>query len=208
MRWEEITQKCEVIGEVSRVHESKIYVYVYQDKLHLVRIGSIVAVDSEGDKPMGVVLSVSVEPRAQTITPTRGMSREEIATAYPDIETAYHIRTAVVVYTSYLDTSGRIVHGRSRMPSLHDRVYILSDCDLLREFFAPDGQWNFEFLMYYIEGGASLTSLLDFITTHAEFFRRHDSEKSEIVEVLVDALIPLVDSKFLPAILRRVGQIW
>ncbi len=178
--------KSKAVGEVAGVEAGKIEVFVYPEYYPRVRVGSVLAIDSEGSKPVGIVIKLAHTARHAGIVPLR-KTRQEIRNAYPDIE-RYYRYVSTIAYTSNI-TSGNIVHVRTSMPRLHDLVYIIGSNDLLDAFFKPDGEWNFDFLRYYIAEGASILEIREFFYTYKEYFQDYRDDKEEVISKLVRVLL-------------------
>mgnify|MGYP000748820361 CR=1 FL=1 len=167
------------IGEVASVEGDVIEVFVYPEKFHKVRVGSILLIDSEYVKPMGVVLKLSHSSRYGSFTPLR-QTRSEIDAAYPDLKN-YHKFVTSVAYTSVLDDE-TVRHFRKSMPLLHDLVYIIEDEDLLERFMKPEGDWDFRFLEYFVKAGATHVEIREFFLNHLDFFKKRVGEFEDIVQ--------------------------
>jgi len=155
-----IASKDSAIGEVASVEGEAFEVFVYPECYPRVHVGDIVIVDSGDEKAVGVVSRLSHRSRLGSFTPLH-RTRSEIREAYPDIE-SYYLFTLTVTYTSHFN--GReIVHMRGAMPKLHDLVYLIEDDELIRMFFDA----GFDFLLYYVEGGAGPLEVRELLHRHS-----------------------------------------
>ena len=180
------SQKENAIGEVAAVEAGKIEIYIYPECYPLVHIGDILAINAEGKKPIGLVLKLAHTSRYGSFTPMKS-TRYEIQQTYPDLD-KYHNFVSTMVYTSHL-SSNSVVHVRASMPRLHDLVYLVSDKDLLDDFFKPGGSWNLSFLKYYILEGAGSLELREFLYNHRSYFERYRGEQEEIIRELTRILL-------------------
>lgn len=172
--WDELfSDKEGAVGEVAAVEGNLIEVFVYPEHFHRVRVGKVVAISSEGDKPMGLVLRLAHTSGLGSFTPMK-RTRQEIAQTYPDLD-RYHKFTSAVAYTSHMSHRG-VVHSRSAMPRLHDLVFLVEPHDLLKAYFKPNGAWDLRFLGYFTAAGASLLELSEFIEVHKDFIMKEDLE--------------------------------
>jgi len=184
--WESVfLDKTRAVGEVAGVEAGKIDVFVYPESYPLVRVGSILVVDSEGCKPIGIVMKLAHTSHHGSIVPLR-KTRQEIRSAYPDIE-RYYRYVSTIVYTSNV-VGGSVSHVRASMPRLHDLVYLVDSKELLDSFFRPQGEWNFEFLRYYIAEGSGNLEVRELFYTHREFFMEYQQEKKQVISAIVNSL--------------------
>jgi len=185
--WGELlSEKRRAIGEVASVEGGKIEIFVYPEFYPRVHIGSVLIVDSEETKPIGLALKLAHSARHGQMVPLH-RTRSEISDMYPDIE-KYHRFVSTMAYTSHL-RGDEIIHVRSSMPKLHDLVFLVDSKSLLVRFFKPKDIWDFSFMRYYVAEGASYLELREFFYHHREFFSDFLSEKDEIVSRVVYALI-------------------
>ena len=176
--WSElISTEDNLIGEIANVDGDILEIFVYPEKFNSVAVGSIVLVNAEAIKPIGVVLKKAHSAKYNSFTPLK-KSRGELAEAYPDLE-AYHDFVTTAVYTSNL-RSGYIRHFRGPLPKLHDLVYIINDDSLLEQFFKPRGNWDFSFLEYYLASGATHLEIRELFYNNQQFFTERKGEKQEI----------------------------
>ncbi|MGQ4892597.1 MAG: hypothetical protein ACP6IP_08930 [Candidatus Njordarchaeia archaeon] len=180
--WSElISMKDNLIGEIANVDGDILDIFVYPDKFNLVAVGSIIIVETENVKPLGIVLKKAHKAKYNSFTPLK-KSRGELAEAYPDLE-AYHDFVTTVVYTSVL-RDDEIKHFRGPLPKLHDLVYIVRSENLLESFFKPGGNWDFSFLEYYLASGATHLEIREMFYNNLNFFSTKKLEKQEIIASL------------------------
>lgn len=181
-RWRYIfSNKDNAVGEVASVDSDVFEVYLYPAYYPRVKVGTIIAVDSEGSKAIGIILKLSHRSRLGSFTPLR-RTRAEIQQAYPDLE-RYHNFVCTAVYTSHV-SGEKLLHYRASMPRLHDLVYIVEDHELLYDFFNTG---DFEFIRYYVSSGAGLLEMREFLHLHSSILRRFDIQY--ITRGLVRALM-------------------
>lgn len=182
MAWAKLfAVKDNAIGEVARVDADRIYILVYPEHFHKVRVGSIIAIDSEGIKPVGVVIRTAQESRRGQIQPLR-KPREDLLKLYPDIENYYRL-VSTVAYTSHVNED-ILYHVRASMPRLHDLAFLVDSNELLDAFFRAGEKWDFSFLSYIIREGAEPTSIKELFFTHRKYFlERAPDIKNLIYEV-------------------------
>ncbi|MHA1617378.1 MAG: hypothetical protein ACTSX9_08755 [Candidatus Njordarchaeales archaeon] len=205
--WENILgKKDQAIGEVAGTEGGIIEIFVYPEHFSKIRVGSILIIDSENQKPMGLVLKLAHSSRYGTFTPMK-MTRTEISNAYPDIE-RYHLFVSTIAYTSYLDDANIVRHGRAGPPKLHDLVYLIksSDFDALLSFFRPNNKWDFTFLGYFFAEGATKWEFRDFLLLYRDFFKRFENEKDNILQTLIRA-ISRAKPELLSALLEEISEI-
>ncbi len=184
--WAELlSDKNRAVGEVAGVEAGKIEVFVYPEFYPNIHVGSILLVDSENAKPVGLVLKLAHSTQHGQIMPLR-KTRDELARIYPDID-RYYRYVCVMAYTSHL-SGNRIVHVRASMPRLHDLVFVVNSDALLDLFLRPEGSWNFDFLRYYIAEGASSLELREFFYHHRDYFSRFGADRNSIVSKVARTL--------------------
>jgi hypothetical protein len=167
-----------LIGEVAHIEDDIIDVFVYPERFKEVSKGSILLIDSGDFKPVGIVLKTAHSSRYGSFAPLR-LSRESLEDAYPDIKN-YHKFVTTILYTSVLK-DGKISHFRYSAPLLHDQVYIIKDHSLLEHFFKPRGEWDFSFLEYLMNYGASHLDLRELFFSHLDFFKANIDEVDLII---------------------------
>ncbi len=158
--------KDNAVGEVAAVEGNVFEVYLYPPYYPRVRIGTVMVVNSEGTKAIGIVVRLSHRSRLGSFNPLH-RTRAEIEQAYPDLE-RYHNFVCTVAYTSHLD-GNKLIHSRASMPRLHDLVYLVNDRELLHSFF---NSRSFDFLRYYIMAGAGPLEVKELFQLHAPIFRK------------------------------------
>ena len=196
------SKKNTAIGEVAGIEAGKIEVFVYPEFFNKVRIGSILVINSDSIKPIGLVLKLAHTSRYGSFTPMR-MTRSEITKAYPDLE-KYQMFVSTMIYTSHLDMDKSIKHFRAGAPKLHDLVYLVKEKPLLDAFFKPRS-WNFDFLRYFFEEGAGILEFRDFLYTHKRYFQEKTSEKEDVLRAIINSLLP--SSVDLRLVLQEISEI-
>jgi len=185
--WDELfSSKDRAVGEVAAVEAGKIEIYVYPEFYPLIRVGSILSINSENTKVLGLVVKLAHRSKHGTFTPMKS-TRYEIQKAYPDLE-KYHNFVSTMVYTSHLH-GNHVVHVRASMPRLHDLVYVVKDEPLLDMFFKPKGTWDLNFLRYYIVEGAGPLEVREFFYNHKDYFIKHMHEKESLIREITRALL-------------------
>jgi len=181
-RWRTILSlKDGAVGEIASVENNVFEVYIYPVYYPKIRVGTILAVNSETNKAIGIILKLSHRSRLGGFTPLH-RTRAEINQAYPDLD-RYHDFVCTSVYTSHFNGEN-LFHYRASMPRLHDLVYIIEDSELLHDFFNTG---NFEFIRYYILSGANLLEIREFLNLHSQILRKLD--RQWIVNNLMRALL-------------------
>ncbi|MHA1609354.1 MAG: hypothetical protein ACTSUJ_05040 [Candidatus Njordarchaeales archaeon] len=184
-----MSDKTRAIGEVAGIEGGKIEIFVYPEYFSRVRIGSILIINSEQYKPMGLVLKLAHSSRYGTFTPMK-MTRSEITSTYPDLE-RYHLFVSTIAYTSHLDERKNVKHARAGPPKLHDLVFLVNNDQhkALSSFFKPNNSWNFDFLRYFFAEGASRLEFRDFLIFYRDFFEKMRNEKENILQALIKSII-------------------
>jgi len=186
MSWAELfSRKENAIGEVTGVDAGRIEIFVYPECYPRIRVGSIIAINSEEIKPVGLVIRMAHRPRHGQIQPLR-KTRSEILKSYPDID-KYHRFVSTIAYTSHV-RGDKLFHVRASMPRLHDLAFLVEIEDLLDAFFRPYGRWNFEFLRYFLMEGGGALELRELFFTHRNYFLSKSDDLKDIVEALAVAL--------------------
>ncbi|MEM4677474.1 MAG: hypothetical protein QXY55_06255 [Candidatus Korarchaeota archaeon] len=177
--------KENAIGEVACVRAGEIDIFVYPEHYSEIRVGSIIAINSDQVKPVGLAVNIAHEPRHGSIHPLR-KGREEILREYPDIDYQHRL-VLTVVYSSHVK-GNTLYHVPASMPRLHDLAFLVNSNDLLDAFFRPNGEWNFDFLRYVIEAGAQPLTLRGLFFTHRDYFLSKDPNCQSLVRALARPL--------------------
>ena len=185
--WYELfSRKDNAIGEVAGVEAGRIEIYIYPEFYPSIHVGTILAINSEKIKAMGLVIKLAHSSRYGSFTPMKS-TRQEIRQAYPDLD-KYHNFVSTMVYTSHLYRD-QIIHVRASMPRLHDLVYIVHNELLLDKFFKPKGSWDFSFLRYYILEGAGPLEVKEFFYKYKDYFIKHENEKECLIKEVTRILL-------------------
>lgn len=168
-----------LVGEVAHIEDDIIDVFIYPEKFKDVSKGSILLINSEVLKPIGVVVKTAHSARYASFSPLR-LDRTSLDDAYPDIKN-YHKFVSTIVYTSVLKDD-KVLHYRYSAPLLHDQVYIIRENSLLEKFFKPRGKWDFSFLEYLLNHGLNHLDLREIFFSHLNFFEANWGEKAHIIE--------------------------
>lgn len=181
-----LAEKNRAVGEIASVEGGRLEIFIYPEFYPRIHIGSILIVDSEETKPIGITLRLAHSARHGQMVPLH-RTRSEISDMYPDIE-KYHRFVSTVAYTSHLH-GDKIFHVRSSMPRLHDLVFLVDSKGTLEHFFKPEGDWDFSFIRYYVAEGAGYLEIREFFYHHREFFLKFSEEKDEIISKIVYVLM-------------------
>jgi len=196
-----------MVGEVAFVDDNLVDVFVYPEKFNVVYKGAVLLVDGRRDSPIGIVIKKAHEASYSSFTPLR-QTREQLEKSYPDLN-QYHRFVSTIVYTSIL-RNNVVHHFRSIMPLLHDRVFLVSDKELLDKFFKPQGEWDFTFLDYMIreiETKLIPVDVREFFLNHSEYFSSYHDEREEIIRALSKALSDY-PYNLIVKIVRELDRIW
>jgi len=180
------SNKNNAVGEVAGIEAGVIEIYIYPEFYPQIGIGDILIINSENAKSIGIVLKLAHSSKYGSFTPVK-MTRTEIIQAYPDLD-RYHLFVSTIAYTSHIGSDNKIYHFRGTMPRLHDLAYLIKNKDLLRAFFKPINNWNFDFLRYYFAEGARLLEFREFIFRHRNLLKEYEEEKEDIIAAMVKVL--------------------
>ncbi|OYT65743.1 hypothetical protein B6U74_02655 [Candidatus Bathyarchaeota archaeon ex4484_205] len=178
------------VGEVANVDDMLIDIFLYPEYFGKIKVGNIIIVDSEGDKPIGIVLRLSHSPKAGSITPLRE-SLEKLRKRYPDYQYYLNYVTTIVYTSHYSDNEVR--HCRSHSPHLHELAYLVEDKTSLKEFLMPKGVWDTSFLINYLQGGARPFNIIEFVENNSVSLKNLGDVKGFVKSVARTLAISHID---------------
>lgn len=184
-QWSSLKNR-DAIGEVFGIDGDNIDIFVYPEYLPWIRIGDILAVETDWGYAIGIVLNASY--RAQRSFRVLKMRLETLRKNVPDIY-RFHLLLTRMIYTSRFE-GGRVIHMRGGTPMLHALTYKLDE-ELLNNFLFLNGKLNLSFLKRYIEAGAGPEAIKHFIDVNRDVLFAEGEER--FLNVLLDVLTKIED---------------